>query len=56
MVFVASQDGIGTVFRRHYDRVIMWRPVELDVLLSLEESPTTVPPKDRTTVNESEQG
>lgn len=39
MVFVASQDGIGTVFRRHGANVIMWRPVELDVLLDIDEAP-----------------
>ncbi len=44
LVFVASQDGVGTVFRSHKDKVIMWRPVELDVLLDLDRSSPVIPP------------
>jgi len=31
MVFVASEDGTASVFKRHRDRLLVWRPVEMDV-------------------------
>lgn len=43
LVFVASQDGVGTIFRRHQDKVTMWRPVELDVLMDLDRPAPVVP-------------
>lgn len=46
LVFVASQDGVGAVFRRHKDKVIMWRPVELDVLIDLDRPSVTPSPEE----------
>jgi hypothetical protein len=31
MVFVASEDGTASVFKRHRNRLLIWRPVEMDV-------------------------